>query len=444
MEGKLINLEIDRLIAAVTTDGPFLFHSNGAFGATKDENFAEVSDVADQIRVNFEIIRHDNTMHVLEHCPDLIETAIGNFKEARRKLLGRYKQDNVRVEGCQPKLIDPPERNLQAYFTLVDYVTGSIGRLLLGSATSKYWENQLLAILAQWATKLKVLSHNPAHYATQSLDQGEDTLVQLIAEMETKSLTIVKIRKAVDASEHKDVDALDQETDITSRYYREKMFFRENLERLLKHSLDALLNSTESFKPKNASFEMCTLVFRTGLDGLPTTLSNSRQGSISASSDAVRVNCSYTAMDLAVRNLTALQPHSHLPERETDRVDRDATVVDWEWSDQTKKVSHMRETLEILKMDDLISVLALLGLTSTYTSSKVDALMALASSGTKEDDPIIQFEPPPQDFEAHITVSTAQHTRKQKDPVVAQYHDPDVCSVSTSSSKLGFRGEKDS
>ena len=67
--------------------------------------------------------------------------------------------------------------------------------------------------------------------------------------------------------------------------------------------------------------------------------------------------------------------------------------------------------------------------------------MALASSGTEEDDPIIQFEPPPQGFEAHLTVSTAQFVRTQKDPTVAQYHDPDVCSVSASSSRLGNRGK---
>ena len=439
-ERRLIGYEIDRLIMAIGTDGPFLFDSGGVFHDTGDDTFTEISHIADQIRLNFEIIKHDNTMHVLEHCPDLMESAVNEFKQARRRLFGRYKQDEVHVQGCQPKILEPPERNLKAYFALVDYVTSSIGRLLFRCATSKYWENHLLSVLAQWATKLKVLSHNPAHYAAQSLDQGEDTLVQLVACMETRSITILKIRKAANAADHKDIDALDQETDITDRYYRENTFFREHVERLLKEVLDSMLNREDN-KKLASFFELCTLVFRTGLDGVPTTLSNSRQGNISASSDAVRVNCSYTAMELAVRNIQAITALPNAPLEGARKTDPNAAVVDWEWSDQKIQGGKMRATTYVSRMDDLVSILVPLGLTSTYTSVRIDSLMSLASSGTEEDDPIIQFEPPPQGFEAHLTVSTAQFVRKQTDPTVAQYHDPDVCSVSASSSRLGYRGK---
>lgn len=442
VEQKLIGLEIDRLSAAIKAEEAFLFNSEGVFDSTKGPVFSEVSDVADQIRLNFEIIRHDNMIHVLEHCPDLMESAVDDFKRARTRLFGRYKQDEIHVQGCQPKILEPPERNLKAYFALVDYVTASIGRLLFRSASSRYWENNLLSVLVQWSTKLKVLSHDPARYAAQSLDQGEDSLVQLVAGMESRSITLLRIRKAADSSEHRDIDALNQETDITSRYYREKTFFRDRVERLLKNSLDALLKNTDGSTSADASFEMCTLVFRTGLDGLPTTLSNSRYGVISASSDAVRVNVSYTAMELVLKNVKGLEPQGYLSQRDEHSIDSDAAVIDWEWCEHTIHDTPTRAVIEIAKMDDLISILVPLGLTSTYTSVKIDNLFALASSGTEEDDPIIQFEPPPERFEAHLTVSTAQYLRNQKDPMVVQYHDPDVSSVSTSSSKLGYQGEQ--
>ena len=134
----LIAKEVDRLISAVCVEGPFIFQSDGVFKDTGDSSIADVSYVADQIRLSFEIIKHDNNMIVLEHCPNLVDNTVNGFKDAREKLNGRYKQDDSHVEGCQPKLLDPLEANLKAYFLLVDYVIASIARLLLRCATSKY------------------------------------------------------------------------------------------------------------------------------------------------------------------------------------------------------------------------------------------------------------------------------------------------------------------
>ena len=443
VEMKLVEIEIDRLISAVSTQGPFLFNGDGLFQETDEGDYTELSQVADQIRVNFEIIRHDNTMHALKHCPDLLESAIGDFRKARIKLFSRYKHDELHVEGSEPKLLQPPERNLRAYFALVDYVTSSIGRLLFRVATSIYWQTHLLSILAQWASKLKVLSHKPAHYAAQSLDSGQQFLVELIAGMESRSAVLLKIRKAADAAEHKDVDALNQETDITSRYYKEKKRLRDNVERLLKNTLDALIHPEDN-GGSSAAFEMCTLVYQTGLDGVPTTLSNSREGNISASSGAVRVNCTYTALDLLMQNVREIaKRESSITPRtiHTSKSPDNHVAIKWEWVNDTDQEANTASEIEISTMDMIISVLAPLGLTSTYSSVRVEELMTILSNVIDEDDPIIQFAPPPRGFEASITLTTSQHTAKLKNPAISRHRDPDVCSVSASSSELGFKGK---
>ncbi|KAL6718971.1 hypothetical protein ACLMJK_003206 [Lecanora helva] len=435
LETKLVKIEVDRLIAAVSAEGPFLFNSDGLFQGTEESTFEELSHVADQIRVNFEIIRHDNAMHALRHCPDLLDNAVDGFRQARTRLSSRYKHDELHVEGSEPKMLQPLERNLQAYFALVDYVTASIGRLLFRVVTSKYWETHLLSILAQWAAKLKVLSHKPAHYAAQSLDHGEQFVVELIAGMESRSVVLLKIRKAADAAEHKDVDALNQETTITSRYYKQKKQFRDNVERLLKNTLDTLLHREDNGSAV-AAFEMCTLVFQTGLDGVPTTLSNSREGIISASSGAVRVNCTYTALNLLMQNV-----------REIAKAPRKCgeghgATVKWEWVHDTDKNANGAAEIEIAEMDMIISILAPLGLTSTYSSVRLEELMSLISNLVDEDDPIVQFAPPPRGFEASFTFTTSQHVDKLNNPTVSRHRDPDVCSVSASSTRLGIKARE--
>ena len=299
----------------------------------------------------------------------------------------------------------------------------------------------LLAILAQWATKLKVLSHRPAYYASMSLDQGEDVLLQHLENMQSTSLTFVRIRMASDNSKNQDVDALDEETDITSRYYREATFFRADIECLLKVALDGLQNKADSPESTLSSFEICTLVFQAGLDGLPTTLSESRQGSIDASTDAVRVNCTYTTMELVLANINTMKTSSGSVSGGNPKRDSNAAIIDWEWVTCMKQECHQRDQVAVGEMDNLISVLVPLALTSTVTSVKIDKLMAVATSGTAEDDPIVQFESPPEAFEAHFTLSSAQYLKKQKDATAARLQDPDVCSVSKNSSRLGVQGK---
>jgi hypothetical protein len=290
---------------------------------------------------------------------------------------------------------------------------------------------QTLSVLAQWRTKLKVLSHNPAHFALRSLDDGDQLVQHLNQGFELKQAFFLKIRLAPDATEHKDIDTLDTETDVTARYYNEKTFFRQRLIWLFKYAARPLLNSDNS-NALAGCFEACTLVYKTGLDSIPTVISNDREGEISASSEAVRVNCSYAALDLLIRNARAV-PLEPPATRDSQNLVRDIKArIHWEWSNGNSGES----------INHLISVTIPLGLTSTYTSGTMDSLISLAGSGTEEDDPIVQFESPPKGFQALFTISTAEWMLKQASLMLGRYHDPEICPVSGSPMRFGVRGEQ--
>jgi hypothetical protein len=153
------------------------------------------------------------------------------------------------------------------------------------------------------------------------------------------------------------------------------------------------------------------------------------------------VNCSYTALELVVKNVKALTSHqvhnTTLPLAPKDI----KAIINWEWSDGESPEKIEKARIETCNMDHLISVAIPLGLTGAYVSGTMDNLICLAGSGTEEDDPIIQFEPPPRGFQALFTLSTAEWALKQRALARGRYHDPEIRPVSRFPMRFGMRGE---
>lgn len=79
-------------------------------------------------------------------------------------------------------------RRLQ--FALIDYATGCISRLLVRTATFSQWNEQQLALLAQLAVKLKVLSKSSKEYAISAIERAEDTVASF-EQFEKEGVVIV-------------------------------------------------------------------------------------------------------------------------------------------------------------------------------------------------------------------------------------------------------------
>jgi hypothetical protein len=438
-EKQLLQVEVRRLIQVAKGNQAFMFSSSGLLKEIdKDgKGFQEVSNLADQMFCNLEIIRHDNARISLEHCSEDIEESLGHFKRSRRLLMSRFRQDRTRVQGSLPKLLEPPERNQQLYFALVDYIIGSVARVIVRTATSSYWHQQCLSVLAQWSTKLKTLSYDPVRYANLCLDTGESVVEQMNSESATKQTFFLKIRLGPDSSEQKDVETLETETDVSGRYYREKTFFRKSLRYIVRDTIKSLLNPDVSSSAASC-FETCAVIYRTGLDSVLTTLSNDRAGQISACSDTFGVKCSYAALELVMRNIRLLLPRSK-PANLADINDKLTTLrVEWPEKDVTSVLKYTK--IYISEMDDLISVSVPMGLISAYIARTLDNLVSLAGSGADDDDPIIQFEAPPKDFGALLTISTADWLKKERIMSQGVYRDDDIRPVSLSPMRLGIRG----
>lgn len=403
---NLVRREIDRLVEAATSEEPLLFSSEAIrleYGQAL--TFEDLHNLIDQILLNWQVIKHDNARLVLEHCPSEMENAGSDFRNSRVRLRSRYMQKSDLVEGCQPKLLDPPERNSKLYFALVDYLTSSIARLLLRQASSKYWEVSIMSTLAQWSAKLKNLSYDPVHYAALSLSNGEDTMTQVKANMELKLSYFLQLY--VDqGSENKKIDTFGDDSSIETTYYIQMRYFRYFLEYIFSNAARSMLKPNGS-NPSAGCLESSNLVYRTSLDGQPTMLSIERDGDIAGSSDPQLVNFSYSAMSLLLKNVRALTTSP------THSVDEPQAKIQWHWSDGKSDKSLARKAIQVFTMDQIISFLVPLGLTSTMVANIVDDMVHFAYVETTEEDPMYLFEPPPRRFQAVFKISTMEFSRKR-------------------------------
>lgn len=438
-EKHLWTLEIRRLIADAASEAAITFSSNGILDRTDPTTFEDLSNLADQIICNFAIIDHDNTLHVLEHCRwfGTLSAAVPNFKEARTRLTTRFEQDEDKVKARRPKLLDPPEVNQEVYFALVDYITSTIARLVVRSASSEYWNNHLLAILAKWASKLKVLSYNPTHYASLSLSAAEDLLARMTTSEAKENVTVLKIR-ATDAGESQDEMGIDAqaEADITGYYFQDHYVLRAHLASLFRRAVSALYASEKTGNPPNC-FEVCTLVYETGLERSLTVISNDRRGDVMATSDATHVTCSYAAFETLIKNAEYLKSVSQPPHSDAG----EQTSIYWNWTEGVDNSASTTRSFRTSHFDDIVSIMVPLALTDTRTGIDMGIMLDYATGHSEDDDPVIQFDR--KHFTAKFVVTTAAWEDKQhklKFANTANGPDPDVRPISGSPLNKVIRG----
>ncbi|KAK0109762.1 hypothetical protein ONS95_002438 [Cadophora gregata] len=430
-ENHLWQLEIRRLKADAASEDPLIFDSKGILDRTDSTTFEHLSHLADQIICNFSVIDHDNTLHVLEHCRWIatLSAAVRNFKDARTRLTTRFEQDEDKVKARRPKTLDPPEANQMVYFALVDYITSNVATLVVRSATSDYWNNHSLAILAKWAAKLKILSYNPSQYASLSLDAAEDLLARMTDSDAKENIRVLKIRATDAGSESRDEMDIDSqaEADITGYYFQDHYSLRVRLANLFRYAVFALYASEKTGNPPNC-FELCTLVYETGLERSLTVISNDRRGDVAATSDFTHVNCSFTAFQNLMKNVEYLGSKAQSP-----RSAGDLTTIQWQWSEGSEGSVPKAGRFLTGRFDNIVSIMVPFALTDSHTGIEMGVMLDYATGNSEDEDPVIQFER--RHFTAKFVVTTAawddkQHKMKSAD--TAHGPDPDVAPISRS------------
>ncbi|KAK8071382.1 hypothetical protein PG997_011585 [Apiospora hydei] len=166
----------------------------------------------------------DNARHGLQF-PTIASKAWDRMISARRFLRLRYQQsDSIEhVEGRAPLKLSDPEQNEVVYSQLLDYILGTMSWWLMRCAQSQYWKKHLIAILAKWAVKIKIVAFDPQASAEASLNQITETIDSMKAEAEFREVILMV------GGKERDISTFDTETDMSSMYFEDKMVLRELL-----------------------------------------------------------------------------------------------------------------------------------------------------------------------------------------------------------------------
>lgn len=429
---RLLEIEIDQLIAFATSDSPPLFNSQGCLGGLSRKDFEDVSGLADQILCNMAILDHDNSRHGIE-IPTIASEAWDILISSRKRLRTRYAQDESHVEGRQPTTLSDPNDNQVAYHQLLDYILGTIAWWILRSADSEYWRRQLLAILARWAVKMKLVLRDPVLCADISLAETKTMIEHKKFGADFKEV-VIKF-----GGKEQDIDVLETEFDLSSSYFVEKLLLRQHLGKIMETVLEALSRHERS-GIEAESFEICSMIHRSGLEGVASMLTGQRHGNIVASSNLQHINFCYSIFKFLEYNTVQLEAiDKKIPSPSPVEAEQNCLKVvmacnTGENGDTSKFDFALR------RMDDAISLIVPLALMDPQPASQIASLMNLTNMLADPKDPIRQFAPPPRNFAAEYTIATktwnAQWQRRGKD----RFMDPDIKQLSQSPLRRGVKG----
>jgi len=450
---ELVRKEISKLADAATREGPYLFDSQGLLLRGSLADFEDAESVLDQIYCNFTIITHDNAQIGMENTiGGVLETAIESFKKSRETLLSRFGGADDTVEGAEPLILEPPERNRTLYHALSDYILGCVGRLVLRSATNRRWVKYSLAVLALWAVKLKLAAYYPSRYAKQSISNGED-VVDRLAEMHgSKRLVFLKVNvkkrdgNGDDEEKEKQHDTLSTNTSLKTFYYETHLFFRHYLRNFVQYAIDSILDVKNLQKGiSSASFEACTLVYKAGLEGILTAVNQDRFGSVTFSSELMDISNLYSGMLLLRTNVEAIQSRNRDLTKSGQALSKSvAATVKWDWPAKYGKkdeTTQMRDqTTFLYSMDDILSVAIMQGLATLYSAHRMTGMIRMVSSGSTKKDPILPFSPPPKSFQAMFHIISEDCSRSQRQAKLQHLEDLDVQPIPYSPVRHGIRG----
>ena len=422
-EDKFVWDEIRRYSRYAESDKPDPFDSAGVFDKTDAVGFADLSSLIDQIQCNLQIVLYENASLALEHCPNT-ELYRSYFRPLRVKILERYGKEPRSITGRCPRRLSDPDKNIRGYHALVDFIFGSMAWWLMRVAQNKKWESQIMAILARWAVKLKIIALNPNHCAQYSLSRGYDTIRRLsIADEDEDEITVPLLDNTSD--EPTTIKFSGDVINWAFGYYISKLQLRNVLEEIIVGVTSNMIIPKVGCR-SSASFEVRTLIYKGGLRETLRELFVPRDTSVIVSSDPSSIVHSYIALQLAVVNAERIDEASARKPKpqfnEANGTDSDTIVMEW-------KQENSKGRVETDRLDDLISVLVPLGL--RISRSRLRGLAALLHSDMRDGEELMEIS------NLHrsdsITTEFRLNTKaflKRKRAVNLPFVDPDVISTS--------------
>lgn len=350
--------------------------------------------------------------------------------ETRRKLHLDYQLSGSfeTVEGRASQVLLDGAENYKAYLRLLDYVLGTMSWWLMHCAQSDFWDKHLIAILAKWAVKLKIIAIDPQKSAIKSLNGTKDT-IEILEKKPEITQAFFQI-----GGEDRDVNIHETKEDLSEPYHEEKMYLRDRLSGLFVGILEALRTQVPS-KYEPDYFEVCSLIYWAKEQGLANMIMGFRDGNISTSSVLSHITYLHSAFQFLELNTDRMRdrhissaPHTgHMPYVKIRRS---------KWTGG-RHVASKPEEISIYSMDDVISLLVPLSLLNARVAHRAGSLVDFSNKAESGD--IIQRAGLPDEYFSEYILSTRSWMEENCPTSLATTVVSDARHLSQSPTRIGLQ-----
>jgi hypothetical protein len=413
---RLLKLEIKRVVDTATSKDAYTVDSKTEFKHTNAAFFEELSLLAQRISTDSSVTSLDNCTMIMSNRPkaELVEAVLMTMKEPYALLRGVHITDEK--YGTEKPITGCSARSRELSFALIDYLTGCIAHLLVRTVVSTQWNNQHVALLAQLAVKLKVLSSDSKRYALQAIKCAEDTIESYEDSNEPRATVVLQTHVEGKGIEEKHLQ-VHEDIDLARLYFTGNLLNRRFIHDIFQPTIVGLHHSLISRRGFE-DFHHHTVAYDTGFD--PRSLvvvSEDRNGFVSTTSATAYSQICCRALTLLKANVESVK-QAQTPPSSSVSTDGESCIITLEWTERQSTTTQLPAStgtkFSTFKLDDIISIMVPLLLTTPLVASKIEEFVqfALGPASSQTNEMVRCFEN--YSFEASCSVQTSTNAVSQE------------------------------
>ncbi|KAK1240273.1 hypothetical protein MKX08_007715 [Trichoderma sp. CBMAI-0020] len=376
-------------------DSPLSFSNKGFFGDGNEEGYKNLAKLAEMILAALSLCLLDNECIYVEFCKPLAN------RNRVEKLIQQARVSQTNGEWEEGGQTSNSTSTLEAIYSLVDYISAVLARLVSQVATGRCWCDNAVAVLTQRVTKLKVLLLDMHTNTVISCQAGEALLNQtdisnrlsngILDEEECE-----EVLRMIDA-ETKEGLATAAIADA-ARYCVDQNRLRSGIDAIIRYILLSLRFQNRSGL-SGTSFEICGMVYETGVEDFKALLFQDLDLEYSASSDQDTLNTAYPAFSILNQIMKQISKKGFNEPPKNSQTNKSLrTMIEWTYLEANKNnscpnpamglaygASQQKCHVEMRAMEDIITAMIPLLLTSPMAVANLTSyrtMMAL-TSGTQ-------------------------------------------------------------
>lgn len=322
---ELWKFEVRRLVAVANSAEPLELEGQDEwFGEANRAGYLKLDKLATQLSYATSICILDNELLLLEFDPSISNPT--NFQVARSKLVRMFASGPGTNDHHGSIRLD--RENDRCYQALVNYVTGTLVKVLLRAVEGQVWDDNVVIALAKLATKLKVMGFDVERSAKVSLSGADEWDRRLRHELQ-KDFPLPSVDKESSNPRDQQLSAVKGLFGHGGHEYFKIMDAFHQCIAVLIQQVASDLRSDPATTAITDSFEACSIVYDTGFQQARALLCQQRAGAIGGSGNLNEVHCVGFAFEVCLAVLAQLKKDH--PEKPPEG-DKAYASVYWTWT----------------------------------------------------------------------------------------------------------------